>query len=166
MEKFVVKIASEQEAKYVESLAFAFGWKWFDDERAAKPNGQKIKNEHARYLYFGYKGPGLMSWMGKVKRSIPPASVLNPQAHLSTVITYMQKNNVLHVGADPVVFEGDKVKVGCKAFTSEEVLEVIELSKRVSHLSDAFIFHANGDVTNHNRRISGYLLQRIADGIL
>jgi hypothetical protein len=153
MEKFVVKIASEEEAKYVLSLAFSFGWKWWDDESAPKPNGQKIKNENARYLYFGYKGPGLISWFGRVKRSIPPANVLNTQSQLPTIINNMTGNTTLHIGADEVEFDGDKVVVACKTFSAEQVLELLEISKRVARLDDAFIFHANGDITNHNRRV-------------
>ena len=166
MKKFVVKVASEQEAQYVLSLAFSFGWKWMDDENSPKPNGQKIKNENARYLYFGYKGAGLISWYGRVKKSVAPAEVLNAQAQLTTIIKSLKENDVLHVGADVLAFDGDKVTVGCKTVKSDAILEVLELSKRVSGLGDAFIFHANGDVSNHNRRISAYLLQRIADEVL
>jgi hypothetical protein len=166
MEKFLVKIASEQEAKYVLNLAFSFGWKWFDDENAVTFNGQTVKNEHARYIYFGYKGAGLLSWFNRVKKNIPPANVFNVQAHLPTIITYMKENEVLHVGADEVEVDGDVVVVGCKKFDSETVLEVLELSKRISSLPDAFIFHANGDITNHNRRISAYLLQEIANRVI
>jgi len=166
VEKFVVKVASEQEALYIQNLAFSFGWKWFDDESAAKPNGQKLKNENARYLYFGYKGPGLVSWYGRVKKKIAPANVLNAQSQLSTIISHMKENEVLHIGADELVFEEDKVIIACKTFSAEQVLEVLEISKRISDLDDAFIFHANGDVTNHNRRVSAYLLQEIADRVL
>jgi hypothetical protein len=166
MEKFVVKIASEKEAEYILSLAFEHGWKWFDDDRAVKPNGQKIKNSAARYLMFGYKGPGLISWFGRVKKNIPPANVLNARTQLPRILSNLADSKVLHIGADVVNVEGDVATVGCKTFKSETVLELLELSKRVSALNDAYIFHANGDVTNHGRRVSAYLLQRIADAVL
>ena len=166
LKQFVVKIASEKEAEYILSLAFECGWKWVDDDTAAKPNGQKMKNEQARFLYFGYKGDGLISWFPRVKKAIPPVNVLDARSQLKKVIKNLSANTTLHVGADEVEINDASVRIGCKSFSKEQVLELLELSKRIAGLDDAYIFHANGDLTNHNRRVSGHLLQLIADEVL
>ena len=166
MRKIVVKISSEQEALFILSLAFEHGFKWWDDDNAVKPSGQKLKNEKARYLYFGYKGDGLVSWFGKVKKDIPPADVFNGRSQLKEIIGLFEENDALHVGADELEFSDESVRCGCKSYSDEQIEEILNISKQVSSLSEAIIFHANGDVTAHGRRISGYLLQRIADEIL
>jgi len=165
--KFVVKLNGEIDAQFIETIAFEKGWKWFDDDRHDRnlKSGQKVKNTHASYIYFGYKGEGLMSWGDKVNRSVPPGDVFNARIQLKQVIGYLEENEALYVGADSVEIDDGKVTCACKTFKGDFVQEITVLANDVRDTSRGITFHANGDVSVVGRRVSNYLLNKISEQV-
>ena len=164
MEKFVVKSLSQADSCFILSLAFSFGWKWFDDPQNPKPSGQTVKNTDATYFYFGFKGEGLISRRNTVNKSVTPSQVLNSRNQLPQIMNSLKENTVLHVGADALEYD-DKGRVvcGCRKYSKEMVAEVIRIASEVEKINDSITFHANGDVTFGDRLVSNYILQAVSE---
>ena len=165
MKKFIVKCLNAADVTYVLSLAFERGWKWFDDSNAIQPGGQTIKNTHAKYLYFGSKGEGLISWANTVRNGFTPSDVINARTNTADVIKSLSENSILYAGKDEIVVTDDGVKCGCKKFPDDIIMEILDVSRRVSGLTERVTFHPDGSVTVCDRHISAGLLQEIADRV-
>jgi len=163
MKKFVVKCLSEADVAFILALAFSFGWKWYDDERSPHPAGQTVKNTDTLYLYFGFKGEGLISRRNTVNKSVPPADVLNSRSQLPTIQNALQKNTALFLGVDPVEFADGKVLCGCRKYKADFVADVLRIAKDIQDVGEQVTYHPNGDISMGGRRISNYMLQAISE---
>ena len=164
MKKFVVKCLSSNDVAFILALAFSFGWKWFDDPQNPKPSGQTVKNTDALYLYFNFKGEGLISRRNTVNKSVTPSQVLNSRSQLTQIMNSLQENTVLHVGADVIDYDAKgRVVCGCRKYTKNMVVEIVRLATEVGKIDDSITFHPNGDVTFGDRLVSNYILQAVSE---